>query len=1004
MPSNQFIGKEIYLRQSALADNDDAITYIVRHAQTQEKLILKELHVGHLHDWKSLELLEREARVLAHLNHPQIPALRDYFSQDTETGLAYYLVTNLIEGENLAQKYAGDWWPKESDCIQIAHQILNILAYLQSFSPPIIHRDIKPSNLLMDPEGQIHLIDFGSVQELLHPESASGSTTVGTLGYMAPEQFVGKAEPASDLYGLGTTLVHLLTGRNPGDLSRRDGRLQYRGFTECSLPFLEWLDFLICLEASDRFSSAEEALQQLHHIMPAELQEMRQEIVYPTPQDRDLEQLLKQPDQNHQYFKTPQKRSLEPGDLLERSFRIKAVLGRGTRTAVYAAQNTQTDQSVIIKELNLSRISNWKELELFQREAETLSQMRHPRIPRLLDWIEKREEKSLILYLISEHIEGQTLSEKLAQGWRPSQAEVWKIARQLLSILIYLQDCQPAIFHRDIKPSNILMDSQGEIWLIDFGAVQNRFRKQNGGSTVIGSVGYMAPEQFSGRATEQSDLYGLAASLIKLLSGREPADLPFKDHQMIFEDCIQCPSGMMFWLKKMLAPEPQERYRSAREALQALDHCFKKPVAETQTRVLRGRSQEILPRFKPGTLPQEIMETLLDGTPLSAAAAIGTDEHYIPLPTVNRQARRRNHWPRVIDIGLTGSFITLMIKTHYFFMLQEPLHFIVSTFILASIIFGLGFFRGWLIHALRPYLFPLDLNTKYQTLFMNAQGLFISPELPYSKVPLADNIYYRNSAQPFKKYQHVRWQEIKRINVIAQSEKYNQLSKLDASEGLHRISIKLKNAPKLSLTIPLEKHLAPRLELCLQEIQKFWQVSKSVEPKKDLAQVVAVISAISTPVVLGLCTSTLIWGAELAVKPPVSFSPQTQTQPEQNLRATHTKAQPKAKALLPHAPRHLDTQYLKQQIPAYQPPVYQPPAYQPPIYQPPQQPRPNYQAPAYQPPTYRAPTYQAPQQHLPNYNPPAYQPPTYRVPTYQAPQQPLPNYPPPAYRPPNPGH
>src|SRR4029078_10932665 len=93
------------------------------------------------------------------------------------------------------------------------------LEYLHGRAPPIVHRDIKPSNVIMRSDGSFAFIDFGSVRDRMKPEG--GSTVVGTFGYMAPEQFQGRAMPTSDIYALGATALAMLTGEEPERLPHK---------------------------------------------------------------------------------------------------------------------------------------------------------------------------------------------------------------------------------------------------------------------------------------------------------------------------------------------------------------------------------------------------------------------------------------------------------------------------------------------------------------------------------------------------------------------------------------------------------------------------------------------------------------------------------------------------------------------------------------------------------------------------------------------------------------
>jgi serine/threonine protein kinase len=104
-------------------------------------------------------------------------------------------------------------------------ELLGVLDYLHTRAPPILHRDIKPANVIVRPDGSPVLVDFGAVRSVFKAPGESGSTVVGTYGYMPYEQYMGQASPASDLYALGATFLHLVTGRPPSDLMADEGRI-----------------------------------------------------------------------------------------------------------------------------------------------------------------------------------------------------------------------------------------------------------------------------------------------------------------------------------------------------------------------------------------------------------------------------------------------------------------------------------------------------------------------------------------------------------------------------------------------------------------------------------------------------------------------------------------------------------------------------------------------------------------------------------------------------------
>jgi serine/threonine protein kinase len=251
---------ERYRILNTLGQGGVAITYEALDLQSEQRVALKALSLRRMGDWKKIELFEREARILSQLNHPAIPRYLDYFQVDTPQDRCFYIAQQLAQGKSLAALIESGWHPDEAEVRRLATQVLSILVYLQELTPPVIHRDIKPQNLIRHPDGQVFLVDFGAVQDTYHNTVTFGSTVVGTYGYMAPEQFRGQAGLSTDLYGLGTTLLFLLTGKSPADLPQRQLKIDFRSHIRVSKDFADWLERMLEPTSEDRFPKANVAL------------------------------------------------------------------------------------------------------------------------------------------------------------------------------------------------------------------------------------------------------------------------------------------------------------------------------------------------------------------------------------------------------------------------------------------------------------------------------------------------------------------------------------------------------------------------------------------------------------------------------------------------------------------------------------------------------------------------------------------------------------------------
>ena len=262
------------------------ITYRASDVASEAQLIVKELRIEKLDDWKALELFEREGRTLASISHPNIPAFRDFFahggatplpvaamgSYDGPARLSLVLVQEFIEGPTLQQRVDLGQPLAPAQAETVLRSLLSALKYLHEHAPPLIHRDIKPGNVILRPDGQPCLVDFGAIQDRLRSTGSVGSTIVGTLGYMPLEQIRGDARPASDLYALGVTIVVAMAGRALADVPFDDSTGQiaiHRAVPHDTRHALR--DTLKAMTApllGQRLHSADDALARIEPVRP----------------------------------------------------------------------------------------------------------------------------------------------------------------------------------------------------------------------------------------------------------------------------------------------------------------------------------------------------------------------------------------------------------------------------------------------------------------------------------------------------------------------------------------------------------------------------------------------------------------------------------------------------------------------------------------------------------------------------------------------------------------
>ncbi len=306
------------------------------------------------------------------------------------------------------------------------------------------------------------------------------------------------------------------------------------------------------------------------------------------------------------------------GPLLGGRYRLGPRLGHGSQGEIFLARDDKAkatdDKEVVVK--RITPRGTWKSFELFEREAKVLSQLRHAGVPRHLATL---EEPPGTFNLVMQRAPGENLRD-IAKRRRLSEVELRDVLIRCLEILDYLHTRTPPIVHRDIKPSNIVRAPDGRCSLVDFGGVLDAAREK-GGSTMVGTFGYMAPEQLHGQSVPATDIYALGATIVALAGGIEPEDVPRKGLQMDLQRHLpSLEAAFRGALEAMTDPDPEQRPQRARDVVALLAKARpRKPhkrdkrdsQSDRDTRALaRQDSRELAPRRLFGAI-QEPLGTLL---------------------------------------------------------------------------------------------------------------------------------------------------------------------------------------------------------------------------------------------------------------------------------------------------------------------------------------------------------------------------------------------------------
>lgn len=239
-----------------------SVVYLAMNERANKQWAVKEVRKDGIKDFEVVKQgLVAETDILKKLSHPNLPSIVDVI--DTED--SFIIIMDYIQGNSLNQALDEFGAQPQEHVIAWAKQLCDVLGYLHTRTPAIIYRDMKPANVMLKPDGNVTLIDFGTAREFKEKNLAD-TTCLGTVGYAAPEQFggMGQTDARTDIYCLGATLYHLVTGMNPCEPP-----YEIKPIREINPSLSSGLERIIqkCTQRdpNDRYQSAAELMYALEH-------------------------------------------------------------------------------------------------------------------------------------------------------------------------------------------------------------------------------------------------------------------------------------------------------------------------------------------------------------------------------------------------------------------------------------------------------------------------------------------------------------------------------------------------------------------------------------------------------------------------------------------------------------------------------------------------------------------------------------------------------------------
>ncbi len=593
-PGDSFRGLEII---EVLQAGGMGVLYRALDSATDREVVLKLMRPDKVLEADLEPRFERETKALGLLQHPNIVALLD----SGKEGEDLFFTIEFVQGRNLGA-FLADGVPGLRETLRIGSEICDALQF--AHDKGVIHRDIKPDNILLDADARVKVADFGLAK--LQGESKESlaltmsGAVLGTQSYMAPEQGMDSAgvDHRADIFSVGIVLYQMLTGKLPR------GKLVPPSETEGVVKLLDAIVLkATAMDPGNRHQKMSDLARELRGV---KVESAVSTVVRGRPVARKESKST-----TESYIPPPEEVQpwLEDSERRLKQYVLVSNIGSGGMGSVWKAWDTKLARWVAIKILTPGDETG---IRRFEREAQLAAQLRHPNIASIYEVNQENE----INYLVMDYVDGGCIHE--------TPLLVKEMVRAYVKVCRAVQFAHDRkIIHRDIKPANILLGTNGEPYVTDFGLAKilETDSSLSTTGTILGTPVFMPPEQAQGDSESidaRSDVYCLGATLYSLLVGVPPFsgdNTAAVLHKIIYADPVpprkiqpQVPEAVEAISLKAMEKEKERRYPTAGAMAEDLERFLGDEIVAAST---QGTLVRLYRRVRRNPLPYVGMISLL---------------------------------------------------------------------------------------------------------------------------------------------------------------------------------------------------------------------------------------------------------------------------------------------------------------------------------------------------------------------------------------------------------